>query len=115
MAIAELDNPLWSSLQARHRAPALRDGDVARYPAQFAPFVGVAHADVDAGDALARLLGPEEGLLLLGAAPCAAVTPGNVPSACANGLQRADRDDRWCGYHRVVRRDIGFWALRLAA
>jgi ribosomal protein S18 acetylase RimI-like enzyme len=69
MAIAELDNPFWSSLQTRHRALALRDGDVARYPAAFAPFVGVARADIDVGDALARLLGSEEGLLLLGVAP----------------------------------------------
>ena len=69
MAESELDNPFWSSLQTRHRAIAVRAGNAARYPAEFAPFVGVAHADVDAGDALARLIGPEENLLLLGVAP----------------------------------------------
>ena len=69
MHAAALDNPFWSSLHTRHRALALRDGDVARYPASFAPFVGVEHADVDAGEALSRLVGPEETLLLLGVAP----------------------------------------------
>lgn len=69
MPASELDNPFWSSLQTRHRAIALHDGDVARYPAQFAPFVGVAHADAAVGDSLARLVEPEESLLLLGVAP----------------------------------------------
>jgi ribosomal protein S18 acetylase RimI-like enzyme len=69
MHVPELDNPFWSSLQTRHRAIALRAGEAARYPAAFAPFVGVANADVDASDALARLVGPEESLLMLGVAP----------------------------------------------
>lgn len=69
MPDTELDNPFWSALQTRHRALVLRDGEVARYPAAFAPFAGVAHADVDAGDSLARLVGAEESLLLLGVAP----------------------------------------------
>lgn len=69
MSESELDNPFWSSLQTRHRAIVLQDGDVARYPAQFAPFMGVAHAGVDVGDALARLVAPEENLLLLGVVP----------------------------------------------
>ena len=69
MSESAFDNPFWSSLQTRHRALALRDGEVARYPRQFAPFVGVAHADVDAGESLSRLVGPEETLLLLGVAP----------------------------------------------
>ncbi|MBS0438972.1 MAG: GNAT family N-acetyltransferase [Proteobacteria bacterium] len=64
-----IDNPFWASLLTRHRAIALRDGDAARYPAQFAPFVGVANADSDAGDALTRLVGAEQNLLLLGVAP----------------------------------------------
>jgi ribosomal protein S18 acetylase RimI-like enzyme len=67
MHAPELDNPFWSSLQTRHRALAMRDGDAARYPAPFAPFAGVARAD--AGDALARLVGSDETLLLLGVAP----------------------------------------------
>ena len=69
MPDSELDNPFWSSLQTRHRAVAVCDGQVARYPAAFAPFIGVAQADARVGDALARLVGPEENLLLLGVAP----------------------------------------------
>lgn len=69
MSDLELDNPFWSSLQTRHRAIALRAGDAARYPAQFAPFLGVARADAEVGDSLARLIEPGETLLLLGAAP----------------------------------------------
>jgi ribosomal protein S18 acetylase RimI-like enzyme len=68
-----LDNPFWSSLRSRHRGLALAAGDVARYPPQFAPFIGVADADVDAADALATLVAPGESVLLLG------VAPGRVP------------------------------------
>ena len=69
MTAAELDNPFWSSLSTRHRHIARRLGDVARYPAEFAPFLGVAHADVDAGDALAALVAADESVYLLGVAP----------------------------------------------
>lgn len=69
MSPAELDNPFWSSLMTRHRELALVDGDAARYPADFAPFLGVASAQADVAGALDRLFGPEETLLLLGVAP----------------------------------------------
>lgn len=69
MVASELDNPFWSSLQTRHRALAVRDGEVARYPAAFAPFVGVANTDIDVSESLTRLVRPEENLLLLGVAP----------------------------------------------
>jgi GNAT superfamily N-acetyltransferase len=69
MDTCELDNPFWSSLVGRHRALAQRLGDVARYPADFAPFVGVRNGDVDAAEALASLVAPGETLLLLGIAP----------------------------------------------
>lgn len=68
MSDLELDNPFWSSLQTRHRAIALRAGDVARYPAQFAPFFGVAHAGVDLA-AAAGLIASAESVYLLGVAP----------------------------------------------
>ena len=45
-----LDNPFFSALDSIHRDVALRRGDVARYPADVAPFLGVAHADIDVGD-----------------------------------------------------------------
>lgn len=69
MSDAELDNPFWSSLQTRHRALAIGAGRVARYPRDFAPFLGVADADTHADDALATLLAPDETVLLLGIAP----------------------------------------------
>ena len=54
---------------SRHRALALRVGDAARYPPAFAPFLGVANADVDAAEAIASLVGPGESVYLLGIAP----------------------------------------------
>ncbi|MDR3388218.1 MAG: GNAT family N-acetyltransferase [Rudaea sp.] len=69
MNVTELDNPFWSSLNSRHLALARRAGDVARYPPEFAPFLGVANADVDASDALAALVEPGESVYLIGVAP----------------------------------------------
>lgn len=63
------DNPFWSSLDTIHRDIALRAGDVARYPADHAPFLGVAHAEADVADALDALLAHGETVLLLGIAP----------------------------------------------
>ena len=73
MTSSALDNPFWSSLRSRHRDIAQVAGDVARYPAEFAPFLGMANADVDATDALASLVAPGESVYLLGIAP--AVVP----------------------------------------
>lgn len=67
MAVYELDNPFWSSLQTRHRAIALHAGDAARYPVAFAPFLGVAHTGVDM--AAAGLVAAGESVYLLGVAP----------------------------------------------
>lgn len=69
MVAPELDNPFWSSLCSRHRGLALGAGDVARYPPDCAPFLGVAHAGVDAADAIASLLEPGESVYLLGVVP----------------------------------------------
>ena len=65
----DLDNPFWSSLHGRHRHLAQVAGEVARFPAAYAPFLGVANAGVDAVDALASLVAPEESVYLLGVAP----------------------------------------------
>ena len=65
----DLDNPFWNSLCTRHRAIALRNGDAARYPAPFAPFLGVAHAGVDVADAVAPLVTPDESVYLIGVVP----------------------------------------------
>ena len=69
MIAPELDNPFWNSLQTRHRGIALRHGEAARYPADYAPFLGVAHAGVDLADAVAPLVAPGESVYLLGVAP----------------------------------------------
>jgi ribosomal protein S18 acetylase RimI-like enzyme len=67
----ELDNPFWHALHSRHRMLARCSGDVARYPAEFAPFLGVATAQTDVTDALASLIDPAESVYLLGVAPSA--------------------------------------------
>jgi GNAT superfamily N-acetyltransferase len=72
MAAHPLDYPFWSSLTTRHRDIALRSGDVARYPAAHAPFLGIADADVDIGAAAegaSPLVAPGESVYLLGVAP----------------------------------------------
>lgn len=69
MDASPLDNPFWSSLRSRHRKVAVVAGDVARYPPEFAPFLGVAGADVDADAGLASLVQAGETAWLLGVAP----------------------------------------------
>ena len=66
---SELDNPFWSALRSRHAHLAIGTDAVARYPADHAPFLGVAHADVDADAPLAALLAPGESVYLIGVAP----------------------------------------------
>lgn len=64
-----LDNPFWSALASIHRDVALRAGDVARYPAAYAPFLGVASPDVPVEEALGALVAPGESVYLIGIAP----------------------------------------------
>jgi GNAT superfamily N-acetyltransferase len=64
----DLDNPFWSALRSRHAHLAIGTDAVARYPADHAPFLGVAHADVEA-DAAHALLAPGERVYLIGVAP----------------------------------------------
>lgn len=71
MATASLDNPIWESLSSRHRSLALRQGEVARYPAVVAPFLGVATGGIDAAAAIESLVPPGETVLLLGPVPSA--------------------------------------------
>ena len=66
---AGLDNPFFAALAGIHRDIALRRGDVARYPADIAPFLGVAHAGVEVGDAFDALVPDGDEALLLGIAP----------------------------------------------
>jgi len=70
MDTSALGNPFWSSLRSIHRKLALGSSDdAARYPPQFAPFLGVANAEVDADKAIAPLLAADETVLLLGVLP----------------------------------------------
>jgi GNAT superfamily N-acetyltransferase len=64
-----LDNPIWSALRSRHRALARGVGEVARYPADVAPFLGIASGDADVMDALDELIAPGESVYLLGVTP----------------------------------------------
>lgn len=69
MMTSELDNPFWTSLCSRHRALAQCSGDAARYPVEFAPFLGVASAEADVAEAIVSLIDPGETVYLLGVAP----------------------------------------------
>lgn len=64
-----LDNPFWSSLATLHRGIALGEDGVLRYPADVAPFLGLAEADIDAAGAFAALVPEGDTALLLGVAP----------------------------------------------
>ncbi len=70
MAIAHpLDNPFWVALHDLHGDLALHAGEVLRYPADIAPFLGIADADVAMDDALDILLPAGDTTLMLGVAP----------------------------------------------
>lgn len=69
MSDTPLDNPFWSSLQTRHAHLALRADAVARFPAEYAPFLGVAEGGLVADAALGALVAPGESVYLLGITP----------------------------------------------
>jgi hypothetical protein len=51
MAAHPLDNPFFSALSTLHRQFALGEGGVLRYPADVAPFLGLADAQVPVAEA----------------------------------------------------------------
>lgn len=69
MPRSELDTPFWSALRSIHAHLAVADGDVARYPAEYAPFLGVARDGASVDAALGRLVARGESVYLLGTAP----------------------------------------------
>jgi GNAT superfamily N-acetyltransferase len=69
MDTTDIDNPFWSSLRTRHRHLARVAGDVARFPAEFAPFLGVANGMADVTEAIESLVAPGESVYLIGVAP----------------------------------------------
>lgn len=64
-----LDNPIRASLQSRHRALALRQGEVLRYPAGIAPFIAVPESAAEVDAELEALVAPGESVYLVGPAP----------------------------------------------
>lgn len=64
-----LDNPFWSSLRTRHADISRLVYGVARYPVEYAPFLGVADAHADARHGLEALVEPVESVYLLGVTP----------------------------------------------
>ena len=64
-----LDNPFWSSLRTRHAGIARLADGVARYPVEYAPFLGVADGGADARHGLESLVEPGESVYLLGVTP----------------------------------------------
>lgn len=71
MATHPLDNPFFSALDSLHADIALRSGEVLRYPAEFAPFLGIPRPDVDLAHSLNALVPVGDSVLLLGVAPSA--------------------------------------------
>jgi ribosomal protein S18 acetylase RimI-like enzyme len=60
-------NPVWSSLETRHRHFAIERGAARRYPAAVAPFVAVAEPSASALRDLRELMVPSESVWIIGA------------------------------------------------
>lgn len=69
MPVHALDNPFRSALESIHSGLALRQREVLRYPAEFAPFLAIAHAGAAIGEALDALLPAGDSVLMLGVLP----------------------------------------------
>ena len=69
MSHSELDTPFWSALRSIHAHLAVVADDVARYPSEYAPFLGVAREGACVDAALGNLVAPGESVYLLGTAP----------------------------------------------
>jgi|HubBroStandDraft_1064217.scaffolds.fasta_scaffold324656_1 predicted GNAT family acetyltransferase len=59
-------NPTWHALQTKHRHFAESAGDACRYPAEVAPFAGVAEPSKAAMQQLHSLLAPDESVWIIG-------------------------------------------------
>lgn len=64
-----LENPFWSALSTHHAKLAVMGESAGRYPADIAPFAGVATGAASEVAELARLVNPGESLYLLGLIP----------------------------------------------
>jgi ribosomal protein S18 acetylase RimI-like enzyme len=70
-----LDNPFWSALDSLHARFALGTDEIRRFPADVAPFMGVAHSGVNTVGVLDSLVPEGDSVLLMGVAP-ARLPPG---------------------------------------
>lgn len=64
-----LDNPIWRSLTSRHAYVARGDDLCRRYPAEIAPFAGLAEASAEATERLLSLVSPGEHVGILNVHP----------------------------------------------
>src|SRR4051812_47428829 len=64
-----LDNPVWASLTSHHAALAITAEGAVRYPADVAPFVGVAAGDARSATAVDALVACGELVIFVGTAP----------------------------------------------
>jgi len=69
MPASDLDNPIHASLRNRHASLACGDDAVCRYPADIAPFLGVANGDADVVHRVDDLVAVGDRVYLLGVAP----------------------------------------------
>jgi ribosomal protein S18 acetylase RimI-like enzyme len=67
--LSALDNPVWASLTSHHAALARAADGAARYPADVAPFVGVAAGDARSAAAVEALVARGELVIFVGTAP----------------------------------------------
>ncbi|HEX5123953.1 MAG TPA: GNAT family N-acetyltransferase [Rhodanobacteraceae bacterium] len=78
MSHAALDNPVWTSLTSHHAALAVTADGAARYPADVAPFVGVASGDSRAAAAVESLVARGELVIFVGTAPSLAANAWRI-------------------------------------
>lgn len=64
-----LDNPFHSALDSIHAGFALRQGEVVRYPAEFAPFLAIPHADANVEHGLEAMVPAGDSVSMLGVLP----------------------------------------------
>jgi ribosomal protein S18 acetylase RimI-like enzyme len=64
-----LDNPVWASLRSHHASLSIGADGAMRYPADVAPFVGVAAGDARETAAVESLVAHGELIIFVGAAP----------------------------------------------
>ena len=114
MAADALDNPFFSALDSIHAGMALRQGDALRYPAEFAPFLGIPHADVDLAIALEALVPAGDAVLMLGIAPARVPTGWALEPYADLAQMQCDRELAVIDGPEIIELDEGHRADVLA-